>query len=178
MQGHFLHLFLAQFFMLFHMVALLFLSIVAFLTILLLAENLQLPIRVFEIGGYWSCHGEQNASYHVKEDKNLYQKIVSKVTLHFVGGHLSRKQTVTVLPELNRYKDTIRCDRLGAKVPGHRQQQLMQTLIMRLLKTHFFGDLFFVVSKIAQQKPTKLHRWQYLGQVLDDEVTVGDLFTV
>ena len=23
-----------------------------------------------------------------------------------------------------------------------------------------------------------MHRWQYLGQVLDDEVTVGDLFTV
>ena len=56
------------------------LSMVAFLTIFLLAENLQQPIRVFEIGGYWSCHGEQNASYHVKEDKNLYQKMVSKVT--------------------------------------------------------------------------------------------------
>ena len=70
--------------MLLHMVALLLLSMVAFLTIFLLAENLQQPIRVFEIGGYWSCHGEQNASYHVKEDKNLYQKMVSKVTLHFV----------------------------------------------------------------------------------------------
>ena len=64
--------------------ALVLLSMVAFLTIFLLAENLQQPIRVFEIGGYWSCHGEQNASYHVKEDKNLYQKMVSKVTLHFV----------------------------------------------------------------------------------------------
>ena len=70
--------------MLFHMVALLLLSMVAFLTIFLLVENLQHPIRIFEIGGYWSCHGEQNASYHVKEDKNLYQKMVSKVTLHFV----------------------------------------------------------------------------------------------
>ena len=47
--------------MLFHMVALVLLSMVAFLTIFLLAENLQQPIRVFEIGGYWSCHGEQNA---------------------------------------------------------------------------------------------------------------------
>ena len=56
----------------------------AFLTIFLLTENLQQPIRVFEIGGYWSCHGEQNASYHVKEDKNLCQKMVLKVTLHFV----------------------------------------------------------------------------------------------
>ena len=56
---------------------------VAFLTIFLLAENLQQPIRVFEIGGYGSCQVEQNASYHVKEHENLYQKIVSKVTLHF-----------------------------------------------------------------------------------------------
>ena len=55
--------------MLFHMVPLVLLFMVAFLTIFLLAENLQQPIRVFEIGGYWSCHGEQNASYHVKEDK-------------------------------------------------------------------------------------------------------------
>ena len=97
MQGHFWHMLLAQFFMLFHEVALLLLSMVAFLTIFLLAENLQQPIRVFEIGGYWSCHGEQNASYHVKEDKNLFQKMVSKVTLHFVWGHLSIKQTVSSL---------------------------------------------------------------------------------
>ena len=69
--------------MLLHMVALVLLSMVAFLSISL-AENLQQPILIFEIGGYWSCHGEQNANYHVKEDKNLYQKMVSKVTLHFV----------------------------------------------------------------------------------------------
>ena len=50
MQGHFWHLFLAQFFMLFHMVALVLLSMVAFLTIFLLAENLQQPIKILEIG--------------------------------------------------------------------------------------------------------------------------------
>jgi len=66
------------------MVALILVSMVAFLTIFFLAENLQQPIRVSKIEGYLSCHGEQNTSYHVKEDKNLYQKIVSKVTLHFV----------------------------------------------------------------------------------------------
>merc|ERR1719422_1234152 len=43
-----------------------------------------------------------------------------------------------LLPELQRYKDTVRCAALGAEVPGHRQQQLTQTLIVRLLKTHFF----------------------------------------
>ena len=37
-------------------------------------------------------------------------------------------------PELQRYKDTVRC----AEVPGHRQQQRTQTLIVCLLKTHFF----------------------------------------
>ena len=30
----------------------------------------------------------------MKERKKLYQKLVSKVTLHFVWGHPSRKQTV------------------------------------------------------------------------------------
>ena len=72
------------------MVALVLLSMVAFLTIFLLAENLQQPIRIFEIGSYLSCHGYQNADYHVKEHKNLTQKLVSRVTMHFVLGHLSR----------------------------------------------------------------------------------------
>ena len=43
-----------------------------------------------------------------------------------------------LLLELQRNKDTVRCAALGAEVPGHRQQQLTQTLIVRLLKTHFF----------------------------------------
>ena len=44
--------------------------------------------------GWKSYHGEQNRGYHVKEHKKLCQKQVSKVTLHFVRGQLSRKQTV------------------------------------------------------------------------------------
>ena len=43
-----------------------------------------------------------------------------------------------LLPELQRYKDTVRCAALGAEVPGHCQQQLTQTLTVRLLKTHLF----------------------------------------
>ena len=42
-----------------------------------------------------------------------------------------------VASELQRYKDTIRCDWLGAKVPGHCEEQLTQTLIVCLLKTDF-----------------------------------------
>ena len=53
-----------------------------------------------------------------------------------------------LLPELQRYKDTVRCAALGADVPGHRQHQLTQTLIVRLFKTHFFTpSLEFVKSK-------------------------------
>ena len=81
-------------FMLFHMVASVLLSMVALSTIFLLVKILEQPIRIFEISGYWSCHGEQNAGYHVKEHKKLCQKLVSKVALHFVWGHLSKKQTV------------------------------------------------------------------------------------
>ena len=42
-----------------------------------------------------------------------------------------------LLPELQRYKDTIRCAMLSAEVSGHHQKQLTQTLIVRLLKSHF-----------------------------------------
>ena len=37
-----------------------------------------------------------------------------------------------LLPELQIYKDTVRSAALGAKVPGHCQQQLTQTLNLRL----------------------------------------------
>ena len=37
-----------------------------------------------------------------------------------------------LLPELQRYKDTVCCVVLGAEVLGHRQHQLTQTLIVRL----------------------------------------------
>ena len=46
-----------------------------------------------------------------------------------------------LLPELQRIKDTVRCAALGAEVPGHRQKQLTQTLIVRLLKTYFFTPI-------------------------------------
>ena len=42
-----------------------------------------------------TVHAERkNRGYHVKEHEKLGQRQVSKVTLHFVWGHLSRKQTV------------------------------------------------------------------------------------
>ena len=42
-----------------------------------------------------------------------------------------------LLPELQRYKDTVGCAALGAEDPGH----LTQTLIVHLLKTHFFTSI-------------------------------------
>ena len=47
-----------------------------------------------------------------------------------------------LLPELQRYKDTFRCAALSVEVPGHRPKQASQTLIVRLLKTHFFIPIF------------------------------------
>ena len=44
-----------------------------------------------------------------------------------------------LLAELQRIKDTVRCAALGAKVPGHRQDQPTQTLIVCLLKIHMFS---------------------------------------
>ena len=74
--------------MLFHVIPSDLFSMVAFSTMILLVEVIQQPIRIIEIGGYRSCHGEQIEGYHMKEDKNLYQKLVSKMTLHFVWGCL------------------------------------------------------------------------------------------
>ena len=46
-----------------------------------------------------------------------------------------------LLPELQRRKDNVRCATLGAEVPGHRQDQLMQTLIVRTLEMHFLTPI-------------------------------------
>ena len=43
--------------------------------------------------GQKSYHEEQNQGYHVKEHKTLRLEQVSKVTLHFVNGQLSRKNS-------------------------------------------------------------------------------------
>ena len=44
--------------------------------------------------GLKSYHGEQNQGNHVREPEKRGQKQVSKVTLNFVWGRLSRKHTV------------------------------------------------------------------------------------
>ena len=58
-------MFVTEYFVFFHIVASVLLSMVAFLTIFLLVKILQQPIRIFEISGYWSCHGEKNACYPI-----------------------------------------------------------------------------------------------------------------
>ena len=50
-------------------------SIVAFLTIFLLVEVIEQPIRMVEIGGYWSCHGEQKCHGFVKVWLGLVLKL-------------------------------------------------------------------------------------------------------
>ena len=59
-----------------------------------------------------------------------------------------------LLPELQRYKDTVRCAVLDAEVPGHRKEQLKQTLIVRLLKTHFFTHWSLIIK--SQQNKIEL----------------------
>ena len=53
-----------------------------------------------------------------------------------------------LLPELQRYKDSVRCAKLGAEVPRHRQHQLTRTLIVCLLKTHFLHRSLIVKSQL------------------------------
>ena len=42
-----------------------------------------------------------------------------------------------VASELQRNKEIVRCAELSTEVPGHCQEQLTETLIVRLLKKHF-----------------------------------------
>ena len=42
-----------------------------------------------------------------------------------------------LLPELQRIKDSVKCDALDGQVPGHYQEQLTQTLIGHFLSTCF-----------------------------------------
>ena len=80
------YLFQVQFFMLFHMVALLTAHF---------KDSSRLLKKINQSENGWkSYHGKQNQGCHVKEHKKLIQKLVSKMTLHFVWGHLSKKQTV------------------------------------------------------------------------------------
>ena len=53
-------------------------------------------------------------------------------------------------PELHRYMDTARCAALGMEVSGHRQKQLTQTLIVRLLKTRLFTLILYFEKSTEQ----------------------------
>ena len=80
--------------MLFHIVAFILVYMAAKITAYFKDSDWLLKNFDQQDNGLKSYHGEQNRGYHVKEHKKLDQKLVSKVTLHFVQGHLSRKQTV------------------------------------------------------------------------------------
>ena len=51
-----------------------------------------------------------------------------------------------LLPELQRIKDSVKCDTLDGQVPGHYQEQLTQTLIV-----HFLKHLFSLFQKIGSR---------------------------
>ena len=55
-------------------------------------------------------------------------------------GPLRALDSPRVLPlEVQRHNDNVKCDALGgADIPEHLKEQRMQTLSVRLLKTHFF----------------------------------------
>ena len=60
-----------------------------------------------------------------------------------------------VASELQRYKDTVRYGSFGTEVQGHHEEQLTQTLIVFLLKSH----LFLLLQKLERPRP----RWPPLS---------------
>ena len=89
------HWFPTHFSLLFHMVPFFFLSMVAQKTSKLRYSDWLLRNFNQSESGYLSYHGEQNGGHHAKEHWKLSWKLVSKISLHFVGSHRSEKQTVS-----------------------------------------------------------------------------------
>ena len=118
MQGHFWHQFLTQFCMLFHMVPSVLLSMVAQITTYFKESDWLLKNLHQSESGWKTYHGEQNGGYLVKEHIKLCQKQLSKVTLHFVWGQLSRKQTVGCLLRV------VKCDPSSDDFLGIKQSSL------------------------------------------------------
>ena len=81
-------------FILFHFLHLDLLYIVLFWTTFCLVKIPKQLIRFLEISGLPYYHREQKAGYRVWKSAKLSKKSMSKVTLDFILGHLSRKQTV------------------------------------------------------------------------------------
>ena len=77
-----------------------------------------------------------------------------------------------LLLELQRYKETVRCAALGAEVPGQHQEQLTQTLIVRLLKNALFVHRS-LIEKSQQNRNELVARpgndnfLELLGELLD-----------
>ena len=59
----------------------------------------------------------------MKEHKKLCQKQVSKVTLHFVWGHLTKKQTVSWLLEFQSVPQFIFQDQVGTCIKSFVKNQ-------------------------------------------------------
>ena len=72
--------------------------------------------------------------------ENTSLSVVLEATYEARRGPLKltwRPSLLLRLLELERYKNTVRCAALGGEVPGQHEKDLPQTLIARLLKTHF-----------------------------------------
>ena len=91
MQDHFWHLFLTQLFILFHMVACILFSMAA--PIIAYFKDSDWLLEEFWPIRKWSWTSWKRLTREV-------QKQVSKAILHFVWGHISKKQTVIRTPSV------------------------------------------------------------------------------
>ena len=82
----------------------------------------------------------------MKEHEKLCQKPVSKVTLHFVWGHLTRKQTVVCGPlEVRQEGSALQPQEQEGEtkvVHGRRQGMPTSTNLFLVCKTGFFSPIF------------------------------------
>ena len=66
-----------------------------------------------------------------------------------------------MLLEPQRVKNTIRCAAPGLEVPGHCQEQLLQTLIVHILKLHFWHSALIVKRQQNRDELVSRPVWHY-----------------
>ena len=113
--------------------------------VIILALLMSLPLNITAAGQFRYAGSQIHFSFHYSRPTNRYW--LFKLTLRPSRAlDLPRGW----LPELQGCKDTFRWAALGAVVTGHHQKQLTQTLIVRLLKTHFFTHQSLIVKKSTE----------------------------
>ena len=92
-----------------------------------------------------------------------FQQLFHPLSLRPSKGSLSWHSGLNLADSITsgttEIQDTVMCSVQGAEVRGHRQEQLMQTMIVYVFKTH----LFWLIQKFGREAPCRLFQFSLDG---------------